>query len=238
VAAVMVTVAKVHDLDYAWRAVREAFRGAGYYRAATEASEPPGTWVGPGAERVRFAAGEEGSGLLEPALKQLHPVLEQCCPSPEEVGASRDIQGEQRAVSQQDVDRLSEGLVAQGTLAEPLNVGANDTPGAVIISDQKVLRADEDRQPGNPVAEGQPKRQHEQQDHHCGRAVNRRRDQPGEYAAAPEAREDNRIGAQGERQADHGRSVSRRADRRIWHPASIERLGSRPAASRFLARRE
>ena len=38
--AVMATVAKGYDLDYAWRAVREAYRGAGYYLAATEAGEP------------------------------------------------------------------------------------------------------------------------------------------------------------------------------------------------------
>ena len=46
--AVMATVAKGYDLGYAWRAVAEAYRGAGYYLAATEAREPPGTWWGPG----------------------------------------------------------------------------------------------------------------------------------------------------------------------------------------------
>src|SRR5215472_5838045 len=54
----MATVAKGYDLDYAWRAVGEAYRGAGYYLAATEAGEPPGTWWGPGAERLGFAAGQ------------------------------------------------------------------------------------------------------------------------------------------------------------------------------------
>jgi conjugative relaxase-like TrwC/TraI family protein len=56
---VMATVAKGYDLDYAWRAVGEAYRGAGYYLAATEAGEPPGTWWGPGAERLGFAEGQQ-----------------------------------------------------------------------------------------------------------------------------------------------------------------------------------
>src|SRR5262249_48054402 len=51
----MATVAKGYDLDYAWRAVGEAYRGAGYYLAAVEAGEPPGTWWGPGAERLGLA---------------------------------------------------------------------------------------------------------------------------------------------------------------------------------------
>src|SRR5260370_32094910 len=55
----MATIAKGYDLDYAWRAVGEAYRGAGYYLAATEAGEPPGTWWGPGAEVLGFAAGQE-----------------------------------------------------------------------------------------------------------------------------------------------------------------------------------
>jgi TrwC relaxase len=55
----MATVAKGYDLDYAWRAVGEAYRGAGYYLAAAEAGEPPGTWWGPGAERLGFAAGQQ-----------------------------------------------------------------------------------------------------------------------------------------------------------------------------------
>jgi conjugative relaxase-like TrwC/TraI family protein len=54
----MATVAKGYDLDYAWRAVGEAYRGAGYYLAAVEAGEPPGTWWGPGGERLGFAAGQ------------------------------------------------------------------------------------------------------------------------------------------------------------------------------------
>jgi hypothetical protein len=55
----MATVAKGYDLDYAWRAVGETYRGAGYYLAAAEAGEPPGTWWGPGAERLGFAAGQQ-----------------------------------------------------------------------------------------------------------------------------------------------------------------------------------
>jgi hypothetical protein len=55
----MATVAKGYDLDYAWRAVGEAYRGAGYYLAAAEAGEPPGTWWGPGAERLGLAAGRQ-----------------------------------------------------------------------------------------------------------------------------------------------------------------------------------
>jgi hypothetical protein len=57
--AVMATVAKGYDLDYAWRAVGEAYRGAGYYLAAAEAGEPPGTWWGPGAERLGLAEGQQ-----------------------------------------------------------------------------------------------------------------------------------------------------------------------------------
>jgi TrwC relaxase len=57
--AVMATVAKGYDLDYAWRAVDEVYRGAGYYLAAAEAGEPPGTWWGPGAERLGLAAGQQ-----------------------------------------------------------------------------------------------------------------------------------------------------------------------------------
>ena len=55
----MATVAKGYDLDHAWRAVGEAYRGAGYYLAAAEAGEPPGTWWGPGAQLLRFTAGRE-----------------------------------------------------------------------------------------------------------------------------------------------------------------------------------
>jgi hypothetical protein len=40
----MVMVAKGYDLDYAGRAVGQAYRCAGYYLAATEAGEPPVTW--------------------------------------------------------------------------------------------------------------------------------------------------------------------------------------------------
>src|SRR6266487_3991959 len=54
----MATVAKGYDLDDAWRAIGEAYRGAGYYLAAAEAGEPPGTWWGPGAERLGLAGGQ------------------------------------------------------------------------------------------------------------------------------------------------------------------------------------
>jgi hypothetical protein len=57
--AAMATVAKGYDLHYAWRAVGEAYRDAGYYLAAAEAGEPPGTRWGPGAERLGFTAGQE-----------------------------------------------------------------------------------------------------------------------------------------------------------------------------------
>ena len=53
----MATVAKGYDLDYAWRAVGEAYRGAGYYLAAAEAGEPPGAWWGPGTERLGLTQG-------------------------------------------------------------------------------------------------------------------------------------------------------------------------------------
>src|SRR6266480_2533991 len=55
----MATVAKGYDLDYVWRAVGEAYRGAGYYLAAVKAGEPPGTWWGPGGERLGFAKGQK-----------------------------------------------------------------------------------------------------------------------------------------------------------------------------------
>jgi hypothetical protein len=56
----MVTVAKGYDLDYAWRAVGEAYRGAGYDLAAAEAGDPPGARRGvagfhPGQEVEREA---------------------------------------------------------------------------------------------------------------------------------------------------------------------------------------
>jgi TrwC relaxase len=57
--AVMATVAKGYDLDYAWRAVGETYRGAGYYLAAAEAGEPPGSWWGSGAERLGFTEGQQ-----------------------------------------------------------------------------------------------------------------------------------------------------------------------------------
>ena len=55
----MATVAKGYDLDYAWRAVGEVYQGAGYYLPAAEAGEPPGTWWGPGAERLGFTTGQK-----------------------------------------------------------------------------------------------------------------------------------------------------------------------------------
>ena len=58
--AVMATVAKGYDLDYACRAVGEAYRGGGYYRAAAEAGEhralgrvrAPSVWTSPRASRL------------------------------------------------------------------------------------------------------------------------------------------------------------------------------------------
>jgi hypothetical protein len=55
--AVVATVVKGYDLDYAWRAVGEAYRGAGYYLAAAEAGEPPGTWWSRGAGWLGLAQG-------------------------------------------------------------------------------------------------------------------------------------------------------------------------------------
>lgn len=55
----MAMVAKGYDLDDAWRAVGEAYRGAGYYLAAAEAGEPPAHPVGPWRERLGLAAGQQ-----------------------------------------------------------------------------------------------------------------------------------------------------------------------------------
>lgn len=52
------TIAKGYDLDYAWRAVGEAYQGAGYYLAAAE-GEPPGTRWEPCAERLGFTSGQQ-----------------------------------------------------------------------------------------------------------------------------------------------------------------------------------
>ena len=38
----MATIAKGYDLDYAWRAVGEAYRGARYSLASAESGRPPG----------------------------------------------------------------------------------------------------------------------------------------------------------------------------------------------------
>jgi hypothetical protein len=50
----MASIGKGYDLNH-WRAVGEAYRGAGYSLAAVEAGEPRGTWWRPGAERLGFA---------------------------------------------------------------------------------------------------------------------------------------------------------------------------------------
>jgi hypothetical protein len=60
----MATVAKGYGLDYVWRAVGEAYRGAGYYLTAAEAGEPPGTWWGPGAGRRACWADARGAAAL------------------------------------------------------------------------------------------------------------------------------------------------------------------------------
>jgi hypothetical protein len=59
--AVVVTVAKGHDLGYAWKNQGQA--GAeqstgGYYINAAQAGEPPGRWWGPGAQALGFLAGQ------------------------------------------------------------------------------------------------------------------------------------------------------------------------------------
>src|SRR5215471_14576131 len=102
----MATVAKGYDLDYAWRAVGETYWGAGYYLAATEAGEPPGTWWGPSAERLGFGAGQQVEReRYKPAVR----------------GAKRSGWAEARAGSgeRREGGEISQGLVA----AEP---GADD----------------------------------------------------------------------------------------------------------------
>jgi hypothetical protein len=55
----MATVAKGYDLDYAWRAVGEAYQGAGYHLADAEAGSRPArgggralsSWASPRARR-------------------------------------------------------------------------------------------------------------------------------------------------------------------------------------------
>jgi hypothetical protein len=66
--AVMATVAKGYDLDYAWRAVGEAYRGAGYYLVAAEAGEPPGTWWG-----------QARNGWVSPRARRLSGNRTTCC---------------------------------------------------------------------------------------------------------------------------------------------------------------
>ena len=58
----MATVAKGYDLDYAWRAVGEAYRCASYSLAAAEAGGPPGAWWGPAADRLGLRRGGGWSG--------------------------------------------------------------------------------------------------------------------------------------------------------------------------------
>src|SRR5580692_13039339 len=59
--AVVVTVAKGYDLDYAWKnqgqPSAEQTTG-GYYINAAQAGEPPGRWWGPGAQALGFTPGQ------------------------------------------------------------------------------------------------------------------------------------------------------------------------------------
>jgi hypothetical protein len=68
--AVMATVAKGYDLGCAWRAVGEAYRGAGHYLAAAEAGEPPGMWWSTDAERLGLARAASGAGQRAFALRR------------------------------------------------------------------------------------------------------------------------------------------------------------------------
>ncbi len=55
--AVVTTIVKGYDLDYAWKNAGSA-RAADYYIHASEEGEPPGRWWGPGAEALGFARGQ------------------------------------------------------------------------------------------------------------------------------------------------------------------------------------
>src|ERR1022692_475668 len=55
--AVVTTIAKGYDLDYAWRNV-ELARAADYYIQASAQGEPPGRWWGPAAEVLGFRQGQ------------------------------------------------------------------------------------------------------------------------------------------------------------------------------------
>jgi conjugative relaxase-like TrwC/TraI family protein len=56
--AVVATIAKGCDLDYAWKNVGSR-AAADYYISASEAGEPPGRWWGPAAEALGFRRGQE-----------------------------------------------------------------------------------------------------------------------------------------------------------------------------------
>ena len=60
--AVVVTVAKGHDLGYIWKTQgQQASAGritGGYYINAAQAGEPPGRWWGPGAQALGFTSGQ------------------------------------------------------------------------------------------------------------------------------------------------------------------------------------
>ena len=55
--AVVTTIAKGHDLDYAWKNLGSAL-AAGYYMQASDQGEPPGRWWGPAAEALGFRRGQ------------------------------------------------------------------------------------------------------------------------------------------------------------------------------------
>src|SRR5580658_8049681 len=75
--AVVVTVAKGYDLDYAWKnqgqAAAEQTTG-GYYINAAQTGEPPGRWWGPGAQALGFAAGQVVErGPYDAVYQQIDP---------------------------------------------------------------------------------------------------------------------------------------------------------------------
>ena len=55
--AVVATIAKGYDLDYAWKNVGPS-RAAEYYLQAADQGEPPGRWWGPAAEALGFQCGQ------------------------------------------------------------------------------------------------------------------------------------------------------------------------------------
>ena len=99
----MATVTKGDDLDYAWRAVGEAYSARGL-SGGRGGGEPRGTWWGPGAERLNDRRGPRGeavairntilaalaedasAGEIEAAIEQASaaasPAPSRCCSEP------------------------------------------------------------------------------------------------------------------------------------------------------------